>query len=257
MPEQESVTASNLRRGSGQEDDGYARTAPYYDLLASSFWAELAPALTATLAGVDPKAGPLVDLGAGTGRSSFVALAAVPGAELWAVEPAASMRAFLLSHLALRPDLHERITVVASDVGGLEWPEQVAAVVACNMIGHLDAAERAGLWAALSDRLGPGAPAVVGLQPPSRPERIDATAMASVRIGRHAYEGWAEAEPTGPRSLRWRMTYRTVREEEVIEESVNTFDWWTLSSEDLVDECGEAGLAVTPAAAGLLVLRRR
>lgn len=236
--------------------DPYAPTAPYYDLLATSFWDVLGPALSEALAGTNPLAGPIVDLGAGTGRSTLVIADAVADAEVWAVEPSASMRAMLLAHLALRPDLHARVTALADDVAGLAWPQQIAAAVACNMIGHLDANARSALWARVALHLAPGGVAVVGLQPPARPERIEATPMAEVTIGRHTYQGVAEAEPTGERSMHWTMTYRTIAGDTVVHEAVKSSDWWTVGCDDVVAEAALAGLSVSPAAADLLVMRR-
>jgi hypothetical protein len=76
----------------GRELDPYARTAPFYDVMASSFWASLGPAVAGLLVHVDPTAGPVIDHGAGTGRSTVVIADSVMEAEVWAVEPSPSMR---------------------------------------------------------------------------------------------------------------------------------------------------------------------
>jgi hypothetical protein len=251
------VTHTRSAVGEDENGWGYGPTAPFYDLLAGPWWDTLGPALAAGLAGTDLAAGPLVDLGAGTGLSTLAAADAVPGAEIWAVEPSAVMRTVLLSHLALRRDLHDRVTVVAAEAQTLAWPERAAAVVAANMIGHLPPADRRRMWATLARRLVPGAPAVVGLQPPARPERLAPTRNAAVRLGDDIYEGWAEAEPAGPDSVRWTMTYRIVRGEETRHEATTHFHWWTVSADDVAAETGAAGLTCDAADAGLLVLRTR
>jgi SAM-dependent methyltransferase len=237
-----------------RELDPYVRTAPFYDVMASSFWASLGPAPAGLLVDVDPTAGPVIDLGAGTGRSTVVIGESVMEGEMWAVEPSPSMRAMLLGHLGWRADLWGRVTVVAGDAVGFDWPQQVAAVVACNMIGHLDVGERAALWQRLATTVAGGF-AVIGLQPPSRPARLDCTEMTSVDVGHHRYVGLAEAEPTGPRSMRWTMTYRKIAGPSVIEEAVNTFDWWTVDVDDIRDEVTDAGLTADPRGEGLVVVR--
>jgi Methyltransferase domain len=236
--------------------EGYAVTAPFYDLLAAPWWDRLGPALASALAGTDPAAGPVVDLGAGTGLSTMSAADALPDAEVWAVEPSSAMRTILLSHLGLRRDLHERVTVVGADAQTMAWPTRVAAVVAANMIGHLPPDDRRRLWATLADRLAPGAPAVVGLQPPARPEHLPLTRGAAVRVGRDTYEGWSTAEPSGPDSVRWTMTYRICRDGDIRHETITNFDWWTVSADDIAEETAVAGLSCEPADADLLVLRR-
>jgi SAM-dependent methyltransferase len=238
-----------------RELDPYARTAPFYDVMASSFWASLGPALAGLLVDVDPTAGPVIDLGAGTGRSTVEIADSVTDGEVWAVEPSPSMRAMLLGHLGWRADLWDRVTVVAGDAVGFDWPQQVAAVIACNMIGHLDVGERAALWERLATTVVEGGFAVIGLQPPSRPKRLDRKEMTSVEVGHHRYVGLAQAEPTGPRSMRWTMTYRKIFGSTVLEEAVNTFDWWTVDVEDIRDEVTAAGLTADWRGEGLVVVR--
>src|SRR5919201_4925139 len=102
--------------------DPYAITAEFYDVLAGPRWATLAPALANALAGADPAAGPLLDLGAGTGLSTVALADAVPEATILAVEPSPSLRAVLLSRLAARPDLQRRVTVLPMDLFGAELP---------------------------------------------------------------------------------------------------------------------------------------
>lgn len=234
--------------------EGYGPTAPFYDLLAGPWWDTLSPALASALAGVDPAAGPVVDLGAGTGLSTLATADAVPGSEVWAVEPSPDMRTVLLSRLALRTDLHDRVTVVPTAAQGLGWPDRVAGVVAANMIGHLPPADRRRLWATLAERLAPGAPAVVGLQPPARPEALPPTRNAAIRLGGDTYEGWSAATPTGPDSVRWTMTYRITRGGETHHEAVTHFDWWTLSAADVAAEADAAGLTCETGEADLLIL---
>jgi hypothetical protein len=111
------------------------------------------------------------------------------------------------------------------------------------------------LWERLRTTVAGGGFAVVGLQPPSRPVRLQRTEMTTVAVGHHRYVGVAEAEPTGPRSMRWTMTYRKTAGPAVLEEAVNTFDWWTVGVDDIRDEVTGAGLTVDPRDEGLVVVR--
>jgi SAM-dependent methyltransferase len=238
------------------DSGGYGPTAPFYDLLAGPWWDTLGPAVGAALDGADPAAGPIIDLGAGTGLSTIAIADALPDAEVWAVEPSPVMRTILLSRLAGRRDLHPWVTVVVANAQDLVWPDQVGAVVAANMIGHLPPSDRSRLWATLAARLAPGAPAVVGLQPPPRPERLPNARNAAVKLGADTYEGWAAAEPTAPDSVRWTMTYRITHHDEVRHQAITHFDWWTISADDIAAEATAAGLTCRPADADLYVLRR-
>ncbi|WP_280206665.1 class I SAM-dependent methyltransferase, partial [Nocardia cyriacigeorgica] len=148
--------------------DDYAAAAEFYDLMATPYVAGVEPVLTRMLAGVDTIAGPVLDIGAGTGLSTMLVADALPDARIVAVEPAAAMRAVLLSRLAARRDLRERITVLPSGFLDAPLPRQCAAVVALGVIGHFDAAGRARVWAAIAGALAPGADAVIEVQRPGR-----------------------------------------------------------------------------------------
>lgn len=238
------------------EPDTYAVAAEHYDLWAASYWEELGPALRSAIGGLDPSDGPIVELGAGTGLGTVVLADTVPLARVIAVEPSRAMRGVLTSRIVARPDLHDRVTLLSVDLAGMVWPERLAGFVATAMLGHLAPGERTGLWRTLADRLAPGAPAVVHLQPPGRPEPMPLTRHTARRLGDLDYEGWSEAEPVGERVLRWTMTYRVLRDGEVVDEQRWNSDFHTVSEDDVVVESGAAGLDATPAPGGLFVLRR-
>lgn len=79
---------------------------------------------------------------------------------------------------------------------------RLGGAVALGMLGHLDPAERGALWRTLAARLAPNAPAIVEIQPPSRPEPVPLARFTRIAVGEHDYEGWAAAEPAGPDRLR-------------------------------------------------------
>jgi SAM-dependent methyltransferase len=236
--------------------DQYAITAEFYDLLAGPLWTRMGPALAAALAGADPSAGPVLDLGAGTGLSTVAVAEALPDAAVLAVEPSPSLRAVLHSRLAARNDVRERITVLPSDLLGAELPDRLGGAVAISMLGHLDRAARVRLWGLLGARLASGAPAVIELQPPARPEVVPATEFARARLGDLEYEGSGRARPSGPDSVCWTMTYRVLRNGRLIAERTNVFPaWHTVGADDVAAEAATSGLNCTARDNGLLVLR--
>jgi SAM-dependent methyltransferase len=237
-------------------DDQYAITAEFYDILAGPLWEHLGPAVVAALEGARSSAGPLLDLGAGTGLSTVALADAVPDAAILAVEPSPSLRAVLHSRLAARADLRDRVTVLPTDLAGAELPNRLGGAVAISMLGHLDRTARAGLWALLAARLAPGSPAVVELQPPARPEIVPATEFARARLGDLEYEGSGSAHPVGEDLVCWTMTYRVSRGGRLIAERVNVFpEWHTIGAEEVAAEAAAAGLSCVTASEGLLVLR--
>lgn len=237
--------------------DGYAVAAEYYDLWAESYWSELGPVLRAALHGIDAAEGPILELGAGSGLGTVVIADAVPNARIVAAEPSRAMRGILTSRVIGRADLRDRITILAADLAHMTWPPRLAGFVAVAMLGHLTPNERELLWRSVYEHLAPGAPAVVHLQPPARPERLPPTRHTTRRIGDLDYEGWAEAEPTGDRILRWTMTYRVLSHGDILDEQQWTSDFHTVSEDDVTTEARTAGLDATPGPCGLITLRTR
>lgn len=88
-------------------------------------------------------------------------------------------------------------------------PDQVDAVVAMNMIGHLDRAARQRLWHMVSQRLAPGGIAVVGLQPPAESTSVPEQEFGGWQVGERSYSGSGRAEPSGPGVVTWHMTWPT------------------------------------------------
>jgi hypothetical protein len=226
--------------------DEYSTSGEFLDVLSRDAWAALREPVTIALRGVDPAAGPLVDLGAGSGRGVLL-VAGLVRSVIVAVEPSLVQRAVLLARLADDSALADRVSVVAERAETVRLPDTVGGVLAMNMIGHLIPDDRRQLWRRLADRMGPGAPLVVNLQPPSRVEAIPDTGFAAVRIGSYRYEGAGHAEPDGAETVSWRMRYR-VRDEkgDLVREITAAYRWHVLDEATLRAELAAVGLATQP-----------
>ncbi|MDG4778910.1 class I SAM-dependent methyltransferase [Micromonospora sp. WMMD961] len=222
--------------------DEYAISGEYLHLLSEPAWQALRTPVTEALRGAVGDAA-LLDVGAGSGLGTEVLTAAVPGADVVAVEPSPVLRAVLLSRMAARPDLRQRVTVVAADALGVDLPARLGAVLAMNMIGHLDPDGRRTFLRRVAERLAPGAPLVINLQPPTEPVPIPYSTFSTVRVGRHTYEGGGSAEPSGPDTVTWRMRYR-VRDADgtPVREDHAAYRWYVTSARVLLAELTDAGL---------------
>lgn len=239
--------------------DPYRESAEYLDIMSRGAWQELGPLLGEVLAAADPTAGPVADLGVGTGLGTLAIAKALPGAEIIAVEPASGLRAVLLSKVYDDPDLARRVTVLDTDVQHAALPERLGAVTAMNMIGHLDRDDRRALWSMLAKRLTPGAPAVLNLQPPSSAIVLPDTRFCEIPIGRRIYEGWGRAEPRGADAVTWHMRYRVLQDGVLVSERAVDYRWWIVTEDDLHAETAGLGLtvsAVGPHAASMYSVRR-
>lgn len=236
--------------------DFYETNAEFYDAVSVDAWQLLSPALTSALGGVRADRGPIADIGAGTGLGTAVIAAAVPGAKIVAVEPSAALRPALMARVMTVPGLRERVTILPNALADAPLPERLGGVVALNMLGHLDPPQRSALWSLLAERLAEGAPAVIGLQPPERPERVPPGHFARTRVGDRTYEGWGEAFPKDDQRVMWRMTWRVVEDDRVVDERTAESEWWTVSQATVLSELAAAGLTGTPGEAGLILVGR-
>lgn len=238
--------------------DDYAQSAEFIDPLISPFWDSFGPALTRAITNPTPAAGPVIDVGAGSGRGTLLAGKALPEAEIFAVEPSPGLRSVLLALVNERETLRDRVTVVPDGLlQATTLPDRWSLVMAMNVIGHFTGPERREIWRLLAERLAPGGRAVVNLPPPAEPIEVPETLAATAEIGRRRYEGWARAEPTGNETLTWHMTYRIFQDGEPTDELVVTYPWHLVDESDMRDELTEAGLRTSvaePESAGIYLI---
>lgn len=72
--------------------DAYAVSAPVYDLLIASFRPAQVAALEKLIPLVRAGAGPVLDIGAGSGLNTVFVLERLPDARVYALEPSPAMR---------------------------------------------------------------------------------------------------------------------------------------------------------------------
>ncbi len=231
-------------------------TAEFYDLLAAGHWEVFGLELLDALADVDPAAGPLVDIGAGTGVGLPYLHAAVPAASIWAIEPSRAMRTALHTRLSIETDLQAVTTVVPDPLATADLPETACAIVVSAALGHLTADERGRLWRYVRDRTPPGAPAVVELLPPHEPTAIPPTRYRALPVGEFVYEGWQEAEPLDDRRMAWTMTYRVLRGDDLVGEHVVRSSWQCFGIDEVRGEIEPLGLTLEPFGEAVVVRHR-
>lgn len=225
--------------------DPYAATAEFYDLIASVYWDRRAIELSDLLADVDPRLGPVVDIGAGTGIELGHILDAVPGASIYAVEPSRSMRIALHTRLALDRRLRSAVTVDPRRLGDASLPATATALIMSAVVGFLTDHERMEVWRYVADRMPAGAPAIVEVPPPWRPIEVALTRFCEVPVGRFTYERWHSGTAVGERDMRWTIVYKVLDTDSIVSESVVESRWCCLSPDDLRDEVAPLGLTVT------------
>ncbi|WP_433343915.1 class I SAM-dependent methyltransferase [Streptomyces sp. CA-253872] len=234
--------------------DAYRTTAEFYDILQ----AERDSRLVAELYGarVADARGPVVDVGAGSGTVSFMALAC-SGAPVHAVEPSAVMRSLLLTRLAWsRADLRARVTVHAGTLPDAELPDGSAALVVChNVAPTLDEAARRALWDAAARVLEPGGLLLMDRPRAEAPRAPEVAVFAPVRVGADTYEGEVR-ETACEEGAELAFTYTVRRGQRLVRRRGERFLTRMLPLEVLAAEVGGCGLRWEETGERVLAARR-
>lgn len=225
--------------------DYYGQSAEFYEIVTGQHWLRSEPALESVLVGIDTSHGPVLDLGAGTGKSTEVIARAKPDAHIIAVEPSPGMRAVLTSRVVRNPDLRSRVTVVASTAQEVVLPDRLSAVVICGMAGYLNQQERQKLWRRLRERLPVGAPIVIELATVSVPQHVAPMRFGRETVGKQVYDAWVSGEPLGPDRMRWKMNWRVWLAGALVREVDIEHDWFTFGVDDLAEETGMTARQIT------------
>lgn len=240
------MVADNVDDGTSMHPDAkgdrYAATAGAYDLFAAGYRAGQVAALEDVWPRLLPGQGPILDVGAGSGLNSAWVLTHVPGSEVVALEPSPSMRALALGRVAGHPEWFSRITVRPEDFFSAPLPATIGGAILLGVLGHFDTDERAAVIAELAARLPAGGSALIDLQEPEAPSRVEPFEFTAARVGRLSYRGIAEAWPSGGETMRWRMTYLTLEGEHVLVEDTVEHVYRHPAVETVTAEAAQAGL---------------
>lgn len=221
--------------------NGYAVTAQFYDVMADDQHSGVDAQIAAALAGLDTTAGPVADIGAGTGLTTRVIATTLPDAEILAIEPDAAMRPALTARVWSDLDLRRRVSILPMGIMDAPLPATIAGAVLSASLVHFSPEERVRLWALLADRLVAGGRVIVEVQCPLA-VAIPEMQMGSGRVGRVEYEGRVSAELLDEQRQRWCVTYRTVLDGRELACDRATYDCWTISADQIAAEATAAGL---------------
>ncbi|MBG6245206.1 methyltransferase type 12 [Candidatus Symbiopectobacterium sp. 'North America'] len=231
-------------------DDFYSPVAEYYDLVARAH-SEGDTVLRESLAATELNGEPLLDLGAGTGRTVAATADSVPQCDIMAVERAPTMRTVLMHRVINDPQLRQRVTVVAEPVDQLHLPEKLGAVVAYGVLGHLCREKRQQLWQLLLPLLSAGALIFVELLLLEKPIVLPAFPLACETVGKQHYIASLQGEPWPDDTMLltscWTVRGRPCSAQVIRNQSV----WHTFSLAELAQEAGLRAERLT-AQAGVL-----
>ena len=176
-----------------------------------------------------------------------------------AVEPAAPMRAVLLSRLAGKPELLSRVHLHTCPAQDLPLVEAADFVLCLNTMGTLPGRVRTAVLAALARALVPGGRLVVERPPTSPTPTVHQ--LPSWRLGDEVYGGSVSVaprpEPTraaGEVTLTWRFEYEVTNGDVVVRSAHESFTGYVVA--DFEPELASAGFEITDRDQSIIVASR-
>lgn len=237
------------------DTDPYSLTPGYYDLFRAVEGRRALPPVGIFVA-LAPPGGSALELGPGTGR------AAIPVAErvatLYCLERSPSMRAVLLTKLAQRPELWNRVTVLPGSAPSFQLGRRFDYIYLGGVLEHIPHYDRPRLFAAIADHLEPSGTAAMDMVlTESAPDMADGE-LAEVRLGECRYVHSMRAQQINPDLSRLHDTYRTFYRDELIATEVVTRLHHMHRPGPVLADLAAAGLVPDEARAGeVAVLKAR
>ncbi|MFI6180898.1 class I SAM-dependent methyltransferase [Nonomuraea sp. NPDC051191] len=225
----------------------------FYDLLAvNSHIPDVRKKLPPLLTGGHRS---ILEIGAGTGLITTSVAEWTP-AEIFALEPSAAMRAVLLSRLAERPDLLERVTVLPHDALSLDLDDPLEAMVMINVMYALEPGYRKRLWPVLAGQLEPGGLLIFTWRDGGPPKPRPMRQLDSRQVGRHTYTVSSEITESDDEGATCRYLYRITQGDKLLSEEELIGHAYRPAWETLREELASAGFVQADAPDGLLAWRR-
>lgn len=219
------------------DTDPYGTVAGYYDLL------HIGPGsaeLVAFFAELTPAGGHALEIGPGTGRMTLAV--AERAATVHCLERSPSMRAVLLTKLAQRPGLRERVTVLDSAAPDFRFDRRFDYVYLAAVLEHVPPEARRPFFAGLAGHLAPDGVLAMDMvhdEPvPDQPERL----VREARQGECRYTLSSAAWPLGPDLAGVRHVYRTYHRDALVATETVERRHHLHRPDDVIADLLEAGL---------------
>ncbi|MET7336491.1 class I SAM-dependent methyltransferase [Nonomuraea sp. NPDC005650] len=197
-------------------------------------------ALVSFFAGLAPPGGHALEIGPGTGRMTL----AVAGraASVHCLEPSPGMRTVLMTKLAGRPDLRNRVTVLDGAAPGFRLDRRFDYVYLAAVLQDVPPRARLPLFTGLAEHLAPDGVLAMDMLTdeavPDHPERE----VRGARQGECRYTLSSAVRPLGP-DLAWvRRVYRTYHRDTLVATETVECDYHLHRPADVLADLRAAGL---------------
>ena len=123
--------------GLNEIENVYGETVEFYDLSALSQIGNKKIVLNKFADMVKDLDGIILDIGAGTGKTTIEMANMICDKEIIALEPSAYMRTAFMARLMEHNEVKERISLLPIDVGKYSFRDKISGVMCMGVLGHL------------------------------------------------------------------------------------------------------------------------
>lgn len=240
-----------------KNDEVYGDVVEFYDMAAGSQPA-IAENILKKFADMAKKnAGIILDVGAGTGKTTIEIAKLLPDKEVIALEASKYMRIALMSRLAEHEAVRKQITVLPWTAEQYDFKEEISGILCMGVLGHLKK-EQQNFWRKLGGLLKPGVPVLIELLNQRFLNVSKGSRISVATQGRLRYETYiTDINHVSERKWEWLMEYKTLLEGKIINTIKSPMEWNYDRAEDVLNELIQASFRGVKLSDTLLLASKR
>lgn len=182
-------------------------------------------------------AGIILDIGAGTGKTTIEMANMICDKEIIALEPSAYMRTAFMARLMEHNEVKERISLLPIDVGKYSFRDKISGVMCMGVLGHLKRDEQEKLLYKLDKNLNINVPILIELLEPKFLVAPVGSRISVATQGRLRYETYiTDIKQVGMDQWTWRLTYKVFCGKNIVSTVDSLMSWNYQSVEKILNQ---------------------
>ena len=181
--------------------------------------------------------GIILDIGAGTGKTTIEMANMICDKEIIALEPSAYMRTAFMARLMEHNEVKERISLLPIDVGKYSFRDKISGVMCMGVLGHLKRDEQEKLLYKLDKNLNINVPILIELLEPKFLVAPVGSRISVATQGRLRYETYiTDIKQVGMDQWTWRLTYKVFCGKKIVSTVDSLMSWNYQSVEKILNQ---------------------
>lgn len=179
----------------------------------------------------------ILDIGAGTGKTTIEMANMICDKEIIALEPSAYMRTAFMARLMEHNEVKERISLLPIDVGKYSFRDKISGVMCMGVLGHLKRDEQEKLLYKLDKNLNINVPILIELLEPKFLVAPVGSRISVATQGRLRYETYiTDIKQVGMDQWTWRLTYKVFCGKNIVSTVDSLMSWNYQSVEKILNQ---------------------